>query len=284
MKPGQDMGLREVKIFDTTLRDGIQGLGVALEDRLAVFAMLDKAGLDVIEVALVGARSRNLAQVRAAAATIQNARVCCIASPEPEAITRAGRALRQARRSRIHTFNGVASGRKNGRVRDRLGQIKAAVASARAVCDDVEWAALDATRSTPDFLCRAVETAIRAGATTVNIADTMGVVLPEEFANIIRDLIARVPNIDKATISVHCHDDLGLATANSLAAIQAGARQVECAINGLGPKGGNANLQEVVTALARRGDALGGRCGVDGAKLAPLGALVRDLVSARSRH
>jgi 2-isopropylmalate synthase len=208
--------------------------------------------------------------------------VCILAFPDPSAINRAGELLRTCGKPRMHVFNSVAvreGAKASGtEMSSTLETIAETVRGARAHTDDVQWAALDASRSDLDFVCRAAETAIKCGATTINIADTMGLMLPHEFGALVRNVRDHVANIDKASVAVHCHNDLGLATANSLAGIAAGARQVECALNGLGPRGGNTSLQEIVTVFNRREDAMPKHAGIDPNVLAPIGQRVSRLV------
>jgi 2-isopropylmalate synthase len=271
-----------VSILDTTLRDGAQGRRIPLDGKLEVFRRLDQAGIDVIEIAAVTSRPEDPEPIRRAAAVIRHATVCILAFPDPGAIERAGELLGACGKPRMHVFNSVAlsqgANASATEMSSALETIADTVRRARAHTDDVQWAALDASRSDLDFVCRAAETAITCGATTVNIADTMGLMLPDEFGALVRSVRDHVANIDKASVAVHCHNDLGLATANSLAGIAAGARQVECALNGLGPRGGNTSLQEVVTVLHRRTDTMPKHAGIDPGALEPIGQLVSRLV------
>jgi 2-isopropylmalate synthase len=271
-----------VSILDTTLRDGLQGRRVPLEGKLEVFRRLDQAGIDVIEIAAVTSKPEDPEPIRRAAEVIRNATVCILAFPDPSAIERAGQLLGTCGKPRMHVFNSVAvkEGTKasGSEMSSALETIADTVHRARAHTDDVQWAALDASRSDLDFVCRAAEMAITCGARTVNIADTMGLMLPHEFGALVRYVRDHVANIDKASVAVHCHNDLGLATANSLAGIAEGARQVECALNGLGPRGGNTSLQEIVTLFDRRRDAMPEHAGIDPDVLAPIGQLVSRLV------
>jgi len=271
-----------ILILDTTLRDGMQGRSMALESRLQVLAALDRAGIDVIEAATFTAKAEDPEPARRAVAAIARATACVLAYPDRGAIDRAGEVVRDCARPRLHVFNSVLA--RAGDEARVLEAVADTVRRARRYTDDVQWGALDASRGDPDFVCRAVETAIAAGATTINIADTMGLMLPEEFGALIRDVRHRAAAIEKATIAVHCHNDLGLATANSLAGIAAGARQVEGTLNGLGPRGGNTSLQEVVTLLRRRDDALPVRTGIDPGAIGRIGTLVADRLEPPGRN
>ena len=249
-----------VVIFDTTLRDGEQSPGASmnLEEKLRIARMLERMGVDVIEAGFPIASNGDFEAVREVASQIKKSTVCGLARSARKDIERAAEALKPAARARIHTFISTSPLHMKFKLRMEpeqvLDAVKDSVAFARRFTDDVEWSCEDGSRTEPDFLCRTVEAAIEAGAGTVNIPDTVGYTLPGEFADKIRLLLDRVPNIDKAIISVHCHNDLGLAVANSLAAVQAGARQVECTVNGLGERAGNAAMEEIVMALRTRHD------------------------------
>src|ERR1051326_2642767 len=257
-----------VVIFDTTMRDGEQapGCSMNLEEKLRIAAVLEEMGVDVIEAGFPIASNGDFEAVREVAKLVRNSSVAGLARTSKKDIDRAWEALRGAARPRIHTFISTSPLHMKYMLNMEPGQVHQAtidcVHHARNLCDDVEWSAQDASRSDHDFLCRCVESAIKAGAGTVNIPDTLGYALPEEFAALIAMLFNRVPNIDKAVVSVHCHNDLGLAVANSLAAIGAGARQVECTINGLGERAGNASMEEIVMALKTRHDRLPYETGV----------------------
>lgn len=271
-----------VVILDTTLRDGLQGRSMALESRLEVLAALDRAGIDVIEAATFTAKAGDPEPARRAVAAIASATACVLAYPDPGAIDRAGDVLKDCARPRLHVFNSVLA--RAGKGASVLEAVTDTVRRARCHTDDVQWGALDASRGDRDFVCRAVESATAAGATTINIADTMGLMLPEEFGALIRHVRDHAAGIEKAAIAVHCHDDLGLATANSLAGIRAGARQVEGTLNGLGPRGGNTSLQEVVTLLRRRADALAVHTGIDPDAVGRVGALVAERIEPPERN
>ena len=249
-----------VVIFDTTLRDGEQSPGASmnLEEKLRIAQMLERMGVDVIEAGFPIASNGDFEAVREVARRVKESVVCGLARSARNDIERAAAALKPAAQSRIHTFISTSPLHMKFKLRMEseqvLDAVKDSVTFARRFTDDVEWSCEDGSRTEPDFMCRTVEAAIEAGAGTINIPDTVGYALPEEFADKIRLLFERVPNIDKAVISVHCHNDLGLAVANSMAAVQAGARQVECTINGLGERAGNAAMEEIVMALRTRRD------------------------------
>jgi len=249
-------------IFDTTLRDGEQapGFSMRIEEKLRLARQLEKLGVDVIEAGFPIASDADAEAVRRVSQVVTQATVAALARCAPGDIDRAAWALTPARRSRIHTF--IATSDLHLAVKLRMTReacLDAAVASvsrARAFTDDVEFSAEDATRSDVDFLCRVVERVIDAGASTINLPDTVGYSTPDEVAEFFRTIITRVPNADRAVFSAHCHDDLGLAVANTLSAIGAGARQVECTINGIGERAGNASLEEIVMATHVRSDRL----------------------------
>jgi len=257
-----------VFIFDTTLRDGEQspGCSMNLEEKLRVADALEALGVDIIEAGFPIASNGDFEAVREVAQRVKSSSVAGLARASRKDIDRAWEALRHAARPRIHTFISTSPLHMEYKLQMAPDQVHErmveSVAYARNLCDDVEWSPEDGTRTEHDFLCRCVESAITAGASTINIPDTVGYTVPEEFFALIDMLRNRVPNIDKAVISVHCHNDLGLAVANSLAAIRAGARQVECTINGIGERAGNAAMEEIVMALKVRGDAMPYHTGV----------------------
>jgi 2-isopropylmalate synthase len=249
-------------IFDTTLRDGEQspGASMSLPEKLRIAAALDEMGVDVIEAGFPVSSPGDFAAVEAIAALVKNATVCGLARAQQKDIEAAGAALVKAQKRRIHTFIATSplhmKYKLNMSEQGVLAAITDSVSRARSFTDDVEWSAEDSVRSEMDFLCRAVETAISAGARTINLPDTVGYSVPWEYGERIRTVRERVPNSDKAIFSVHCHNDLGLAVANSLAAIGGGARQVECTVNGLGERAGNAAMEEIVMAIRTRPDML----------------------------
>jgi 2-isopropylmalate synthase len=251
-----------VIIFDTTMRDGEQspGASMTLDEKQRIAAVLEELGVDVIEAGFPIASNGDFEAVRTIAAQVKECQVAGLARAARKDIDRAWEALQGAKRPRIHTFLSTSPLHMKFKLQMEPEAVHQAiidsVSYARNLCEDVEWSPEDGSRSEPDFLCRCVESAIRSGASTINIPDTVGYAIPTEFAALIAMLMNRVPNIDKARISVHCHNDLGLAVANSLAAVAAGARQVECTINGLGERAGNAALEEIAMALKTRQDLL----------------------------
>ena len=258
-----------VRIFDTTLRDGEQspGCSMNLEEKIQVAAVLEEMGVDIIEAGFPIASNGDFEAVREVSRRVKSSTVAGLARATAKDIDRAGEALKGAQRPRIHTFIATSPLHMKFKLQMEPEAVHQAVidsvSRARDLCDDVEWSPEDGTRTEHDFLCRCVESAIKAGAGTVNIPDTVGYTVPEEFHGLISMLMNRVPNIDTAVISVHCHNDLGLAVANSLAAIRAGARQVECTINGIGERAGNAAMEEIVMALRTRRDSLPYTTGVN---------------------
>ena len=251
---------QRVIIFDTTLRDGEQSPGASmnLEEKIRIAETLEEMGVDIIEAGFPIASPGDFEAVREIAKQIKGSVICGLARATRNDIDRCAEAIRPAQRGRIHTFISTSPLHMKHKLQmapDRVHEaVIDSVTYARRFTDDVEWSGEDGSRSDPDFLCRCIESAIKAGARTVNIPDTVGYAVPDEFAALIRSIINRVPNIDKAIISVHCHNDLGLAVANSLAAVDAGARQIECTINGLGERAGNAAMEEIVMALRTRHD------------------------------
>ncbi|EFI52216.1 MAG: 2-isopropylmalate synthase [Bradyrhizobiaceae bacterium] len=266
-------GKDRVVIFDTTLRDGEQCPGATMthEEKLEVAEMLDAMGVDIIEAGFPIASVGDFEAVADIARQTKNAVIAGLARAIPADIARAGEAVRHAKRGRIHTFVSTSPIHLAHQMRkseeDVLDIITATVTQARNLVDDVEWSAMDSTRTPIEYLCRCVETAIKAGATTINLPDTVGYAVPEEYRRMFKTIRERVPNADKAVFSVHCHDDLGLAVANSLAGVEGGARQIECTINGIGERAGNAALEEVVMAIKTRGDVMPYWCDVESTAL-----------------
>ncbi|WP_079200822.1 2-isopropylmalate synthase [Pseudomonas sp. CC6-YY-74] len=258
-----------VIIFDTTLRDGEQSPGASMtgEEKLRIAKALERLRVDVIEAGFAIASPGDFAAVKAIADSIKDSTVCSLSRALDGDIDRAAEALKGANSGRIHTFIATSPIHMQYKLRMQPDQVVEqavhAVKRARNLCADVEFSCEDAGRSDIDFLCRIVEAAIDAGARTINIPDTVGYAIPHQYAETIRQLLNRVPNADKAVFSVHCHNDLGLAVANSLAAVVAGARQVECTINGLGERAGNAALEEIVMAIKTRADLLGVHTRID---------------------
>ena len=269
-----------VVIFDTTLRDGEQcpGATMTYEEKLEVADCLDQMGVDIIEAGFPIASEGDFEAVSAIAKRVKRATVAGLARAINADIDRAGEAVRHAQRGRIHTFVSTSPIHLAHQMRkseaEVLEIITATVARARNLVEDVEWSAMDATRTGIDYLCQCVDAAIKAGATTINLPDTVGYATPEEYYEMFRAVRERVANSDKAVFSTHCHNDLGLAVANSLAALNAGARQIECTINGIGERAGNAALEEIVMAIKTRGDALPYRSGIESTMLARASKLV----------
>jgi 2-isopropylmalate synthase len=262
-----------VIIFDTTLRDGEQcpGATMTFEEKLSVAEMLDAMGVDVIEAGFPIASDGDFEAVSAIARQTKNATIAGLARAIPGDIARAGEAVRHAHKPRIHTFVSTSPIHLAHQMRkseaEVLQIISATVAQARNLVPDVEWSAMDATRTPIDYLCACVEAAIKAGASTINLPDTVGYAMPDEYRAMFAAVRARVPNAGKAIFSAHCHNDLGVAVANSLAALEGGARQVECTINGIGERAGNAALEEIVMALRTRADALPYTTGIEATML-----------------
>lgn len=256
------MSQNQVIIFDTTLRDGEQSPGASMtkDEKLRIARALEKLRVDVIEAGFAIASPGDFEAVKLIADTIQDSIICSLSRAVDADIDRAAEALAGANAGRIHTFIATSPIHMQHKLRlppdQVVEQAVRAVKRARNLCADVEFSCEDAGRSEIDFLCRIIEAAIDAGARTINIPDTVGYAIPHQFAETIGQIIQRVPNADKAVFSVHCHNDLGLAVANSLAAVTAGARQVECTINGLGERAGNAALEEIVMAIKTRKDLL----------------------------
>jgi 2-isopropylmalate synthase len=252
--------LQNITIFDTTLRDGEQSPGAAMthEEKLRIAELLDEMGVDVIEAGFPISSPGDFKAVQEISRIVKKASVCGLSRAGFKDIDRAGEALKGARRPRIHTF--ISTSPVHMKHKLNMGEnavleaIGASVTRARNYTSEVEWSAEDATRTIPDFLCKCVDVAINAGATVINIPDTVGYSTPQEYFEIIRMLLLRVPNAEKVVFSTHVHNDLGLAVANSLAGVLAGARQVECTINGIGERAGNAALEEIVMALKVRKD------------------------------
>ena len=274
-----------VLIFDTTLRDGEQspGASMTLEDKMQVAAILDEMGVDIIEAGFAIASNGDFEAVREISRQTRNAQVCSLARAGAKDIDRAFEALRPAQRPRIHTFISTSPVHRKHKLQMQADEVLQAVhdsvSRARGLVEDVEWSPEDATRTEHDFLCRCVEAAIAAGASTINIPDTVGYSEPEEFYRLIAMLRQRVPNSDKAIFSVHCHNDLGLAVANSLAGVRAGARQVECTINGLGERAGNAAMEELVMTLKTRADRFPYTTAIKAEKIAKASKLVSSVTS-----
>ncbi|MDP1969118.1 MAG: 2-isopropylmalate synthase, partial [Burkholderiaceae bacterium] len=257
-------------IFDTTLRDGEQSPGASMtrDEKLRIARQLERLRVDVIEAGFAASSNGDFEAVRAIANAIKDSTVCSLARANDRDISRAAEALKGAERSRIHTFIATSELHMEKKLRmsadEVFEQSRLSVRFARNLVGDVEYSAEDGYRSDPDFLCRVIEAVIKEGATTINVPDTVGYAVPELYGNFIKDLRERVPNSDKAIWSVHCHNDLGMAVANSLAGVKiGGARQVECTINGLGERAGNCSLEEIVMAVKTRKDYFGLDVGID---------------------
>ena len=274
-----------IVIFDTTLRDGEQSPGASMtfEEKLEVADLLDAMGVDIIEAGFPVTSEGDFEAVSAIAKRVKRASVAGLARSATKDIDRCAEALRQAARPRIHVFISTSPLHMKHKLQKEpeqvLEMIAASVARARNLVADVEWSAEDGTRSEIDFLCRCVEAAIAAGATTINIPDTVGYAVPQEYRALFETVRERVPNSDKAIFSVHCHNDLGLAVANTLAGIEGGARQVECTINGMGERAGNAAMEEVVMALRVRGDKMPYYTQIDSTMLTRASKLVSAVTS-----
>ena len=270
-------------IFDTTLRDGEQSPGASMtkEEKVRIAKALEKMRVDIIEAGFPIASQGDFDAVKAVADTIRESTVCGLARALDKDIDRAGEALKGANSGRIHTFIATSPIHMERKLRMTPEQVVEqavhAVKRARQYTDNVEFSAEDAGRSEIDFLCRIFEAVIDAGATTLNVPDTVGYAMPNQFGESMHQLIERIPNADKAIFSVHCHNDLGLAVANSLSAVCNGARQVECTINGLGERAGNASLEEVVMAVKTRSDFFECTTGIDTSQIVPTSRLVSSI-------
>lgn len=267
-------------IFDTTLRDGEQSPGatMALDEKIEVAELLDEMGVDIIEAGFPIASDGDFQAVTEIAKRANDAVIAGLARAIDGDIDRAGEAIRHAKRGRIHTFVSTSPIHLEHQMRksqdEVLEIITSTVTRARNLVDDVEWSAMDATRTPIDYLCRCVEAAIKAGATTINLPDTVGYTVPEEHRTMFESIIESVPGAGDVIFSVHCHNDLGMAVANSLAGVAGGARQIECSVNGLGERAGNAALEELVMAIRTRSDALPYNCNVDPVHITRISKLV----------
>lgn len=270
-------------IFDTTLRDGEQSPGASMtrDDKLRIAKQLERLRVDVIEAGFAAASNGDFEAVRAIAAAIRDSTVCSLSRANERDILRAAEALAPAASRRIHTFIATSPLHMEKKLRMTPEQVldhaRAAVRLARQHTDDVEFSAEDASRSEMDFLCRVIEAAIDEGATTINIPDTVGYAVPAQYGELLRSLRERIPNADKAVWSVHCHNDLGMAVANSLAGVLNGVRQIECTINGLGERAGNTALEEIVMAVRTRRDVFGVETRIDATQIVPASRLVSNI-------
>ena len=274
---------RRIQVFDTTLRDGEQSPGIALlpDEKATIAEQLERLGVDVVEAGFPGASPGDFEGVRAVSGAVRKPTVAALARSVREDLDAAAEALADARRSRIHIFlatSPIHMERKLGlQPAEVVAQARWAVAYAAERADEVEFSAEDATRSDPEFVARVCRVVIEAGATIVNLPDTVGYSVPDEYAAFLQNVRRRCPELRRVTLSAHCHDDLGLAVANSLAAIHAGADQVECTINGLGERAGNASLEEIVVALKIRSDHFEVETGIDTEQIAESSRLVSEL-------
>ena len=270
-------------IFDTTMRDGEQSPGASMtkEEKVRIGKQLEKMRVDVIEAGFAAASHGDFEAIHAVATAVKDSRVCSLARAPAGDIQKAGDAIKPAAQGRIHTFIATSPIHMQHKLRMSPDQVLVAavdaVKFARTLCDDVEFSAEDAVRSEMDFLCRVFEAVINAGARTINVPDTVGYSVPELWAERIRTIIERVPNSDKVIWSTHCHNDLGMAVANSLAAVHAGCRQVECTINGLGERAGNASLEEIVMAVRTRKDYFIVETCIDATQIVPASRLVSTI-------
>jgi 2-isopropylmalate synthase len=277
------MAKEKLIIFDTTLRDGEQSPGASMtqDEKLRVARQLERMRVDVIEAGFAAASPGDFNAIKTIAETIRDSTVCSLARANENDIRRAGEAIKPARSGRIHTFIATSPIHMEKKLRMTPDQVVdaavKAIGVAREYTDDVEFSAEDAVRSDMDFLCRVFDAVIAAGATTINVPDTVGYSIPSVWGERIRTLIERVANSDKVIWSTHCHNDLGMAVANSLAAVQAGARQVECTINGLGERAGNASLEEVVMAVKTRSDLFDVETRIDTTQIVPASRLVSQI-------
>src|SRR6056300_1020886 len=272
-----------VFIFDTTMRDGEQspGASMSLEEKIQIARVFDELGIDIIEAGFPIASPGDFEAVTAISKILKKSIPCGLARHSKKDIDRCYEALKHAPRFRIHTFISTSPLHMKHKLNKTPEQvyesIKEHVTYARNLTDDVEWSCEDGTRTDMDYMCKTVELAIKSGAKTINIPDTVGYTVPSEFTKIIQTLLNKVPNIDQAILSTHCHNDLGLAVANSLAGVQAGARQIECTINGIGERAGNAALEEVVMAIRTRNDLMPFETGINTTLLSKASKLVSNV-------
>ena len=278
------MERQRIAIFDTSLRDGEQapGCSMGVKDKLRLAWQLERLGVDVIEAGFPIASDNELESVRLIASEVHRPIIAGLARASKPDVEHAWIALHHAKRPRIHTFLATSDLHLEYKLKisrqQALDRTYESVAFARSLCDDVEFSPEDATRSDVDFLCQVLEAAISAGATVLNIPDTVGYAVPDEFGNLIRTIRQRVEGIEKVTISVHCHNDLGLAVANSLAAIHEGARQVECTINGIGERAGNASLEEIVMLLSVRQTRLPFDTAINTGQIYPTSCMLAEII------
>jgi len=275
--------MEKVIIFDTTLRDGEQAAGASLnlQEKLGIARQLDRLGVDIIEAGFPASSIGEFEAVRLIARELKHPTICSLTLADSEAVDRAWEAVKDAAHPRIHVFLSASDIHLSHQLKKSRDEVlkmsQEMVSRAKSYLDDVEFSPMDASRADPTYVYQILEAVIDAGATTVNIPDTVGYATPQEFGTLIQGILDNVPNIDKAVVSVHCHNDLGLAVANSLEAIRVGARQVECTINGIGERAGNASLEEIVMALKTRQDFFNLTTGVDTTQIYRASRLVSEL-------
>ncbi len=265
-------------IFDTTMRDGelTPGVSMNLQEKISIATLLEAIGVDVIEVGYPGRYEKDFQEIFAVSKIVKNSTICGLASSNPAEIISVAEAIEPAPKGRINIFTSV---NLNNKVyAQTLAQINASVSLAKKYCEDVQWNAFDATRSDPYFLCKAIETAINSGAKTITIPDSLGLRKPKEFLQLLETIFHRVPNINKAVVAVHCHNDLGMAVNNSIIGLSCGVRQIECSINGLGARKDNADLKEVVEQVAENY-----KVNIDTALISQVSDLVTQITGITSR-
>lgn len=278
---------KRIKIFDTTLRDGEQspGCSMNISEKIKLAKQLDRMGVDVIEAGFAVASPGDFAAVKAIAEVVENATVTSLSRALKGDIDVAYDAVKCAKKPRIHLFLATSNIHMQYKLKmtkeQVLDKVKSMVSYAKSLCDDIEFSAEDASRSEIDFLVQVIETAIEAGATTINIPDTVGYAMPEEYGKLIKTVRERVKGIENVDISVHCHNDLGLATANSLSAVMNGATQVECTVNGIGERAGNTALEEVVMALKTRKDILNADTNVDTTQITKTSKMLQMIIGIK---
>ena len=274
------MADRKVLFLDTTLRDGEQsaGIGMTGEEKFEIAKQLQRMKVDIIEAGFAASSPGDFDAITKIAKEIEGPVICSLARAHPNDVDKAWQSIQHAEKHRIHVFLSTSDIHVMHQLRkDReevMGMAVSMVARAKEYCSDVEFSPMDATRTVPEYLSRMLEEVIKAGATTVNIADTVGYAIPSDFTRLIKDIFANVPGIENVNLSVHCHNDLGLSVSNSLAAIEAGAQQVEGCINGIGERAGNASLEEIIMALDTRHDLFGVDIGIDTTQLYPASRMV----------
>ena len=275
----------KILIFDTTLRDGEQapGASMTVKEKIKIAKVLDDMNVDIIEGGFPIASKGDFEAVKKISKCVKNSTVAALARSKKEDLDKCVESLKDAKSPKIHTFISTSPLHMKYKLKMSPDQVHESIVEsvryARKFCDNVEWSSEDGTRSDIDFLCRCFESAINEGATTVTIADTVGFTLPSEFSKLIYKIREKVPNIDKAIFSVHCHDDLGLSVANSLAAIEAGAKQIHCTINGIGERAGNAALEEIVMAIETRNDVLPFKTNIKTELLSKASKLVSEITN-----